>query len=66
MSALSRFAEENGGLTLNEANAAWDALMKERDRCAKIVRNVRPGVPRWRIVELIYDGNHNPPDEVIR
>ena len=38
----------------------------ERERCAKIVQNVRPGVPRSRIVELIHDGNHNPPDEVIR
>jgi hypothetical protein len=36
MSALSRFAEENGGLTLNEAVAAWDAVEKERERCARI------------------------------
>lgn len=36
MSALSRFAEENGGLTINEALAAWNAVEKERERCARV------------------------------
>ncbi len=39
MSALSRFAEEHGGLTLNEASAAYDLVAAERERCAKIAED---------------------------
>ena len=50
----------------SDLDAVLARFKSERERCAKIVQNVRPGVPRSRIVELIHDGNHNPPDEVIR
>ena len=59
MSALSRFAEENGGLTIHEARAAWDAVEKERERIAKLIAEFDDFVyhePEWAGRASVIDG----------